>query len=81
LTSAKSIPHLEHLPALSVAGTHFMGHSYIVAAVLLVVGAACCSVEVAGFLQQSSPQLAMLTQNIALNNRHFTCFILYFLKN
>jgi hypothetical protein len=74
LTSAKSIPHLEHLPALSVAGTHFIGHSYIVAAVLLVLGAALFSgVELC-------PQLVMLTQNIALKNRNFTCFIVVFFK-
>jgi hypothetical protein len=29
-----SIPHLPHLPALAVGFSHFMGHSYIVAAVL-----------------------------------------------
>jgi hypothetical protein len=38
------MPHLPHLPALAVGFSHFMGHSYIVAAVLGAVVAASVAV-------------------------------------
>lgn len=76
------MPHLLHFPALSEAGVHFIGHSYIAVSLLWVV-VAFLLLDSEGFLQQSLPQPMPQNENATKENTKIIFFILkdfYFLS-